>query len=247
MKHFFYAMLLFASVFYSNTIFSQSIPAKQWDKTFGRSDDDLLYSIQQTTDGGYILGGDSFSTISGDKSENSKGGIDYWIVKIDANGVKQWDRTFGGSDDDIFSSIKRTADGGYILGGYSYSKSGGDKSENSKGNDDYWIVKIDANGIKQWDKTFGGSDEDYLRSLQQAADGGYILGGYSSSNASGDKSENSRGYDDYWVVKIDANGVKQWDRTFGGSDDDIFSSIKQTADGGYILGGYSYSKSGGDT
>lgn len=240
-KHFFYAMLLFASVFYSNTIFSQSIPAKQWDKTFGGSDDDLLYSIQQTTDGGYILGGDSFSTISGDKSENSKGGIDYWIVKIDANGVKQWNRTFGGSDDDIFSSIKQTADGGYILGGYSYSKSGGDKSENSRGGTDYWVVKVDANGQKQWDKTFGGSNYDYLYSVQQTADGGYILGGYSSSDAGGDKSENSKGYDDYWVVKIDANGVKQWDKTLGGSNSDDLYSLEQTADGGYILGGYSAS------
>ena len=246
MRQFFYLMLLFASSFYSNTIFSQTIPVRQWDKTFGGSDDDLLRSIQQTTDEGYILGGSSFSNSSADKSQNTNGGIDYWIIKIDANGSKEWDRTFGGTDDDVFRSIQQTTDGGYILGGYSYSGISGNKSENSRGFTDYWVMKIDANGQKQWDKTFGGSNYDYLYSVQQTTDGGYILAGSSASNISGDKSENSKGSNDYWIVKIDANGEKQWDKTFGGNNSDELNSIQQTTDGGYILGGSSASNITGD-
>src|SRR5262249_54480464 len=154
---------------------------------------------------------ESHSAISGDKTEDSRGFSDYWVVKIDSNGVKQWDKRFGGTDADELVSLQQTVDGGYILGGGSNSGIGGDKKEESRGSDDYWVVKIDANGVKQWDKRFGGTDYDYLLwALRQTADGGYILGGYSYSGIGGDKTEESRGDVDYWVVKIDANGVKQW-------------------------------------
>jgi hypothetical protein len=221
-------------------------PPKQWDKRFGGTSYDALNSLQQTDDGGYILGGESNSGISGDKTEDSRGGSDYWVVKIDANGVKQWDKRFGGTDYEALYSLQQTKDGGYILGGGSNSGIGGDKTEDSRGFSDYWVVKIDANGVKQWDKRFGGTEYDNLISLQQTADGGYILGGGSGSGIGGDKTEDSRGIIDYWVVKIDANGVKQWDKRFGGTDEDFLLSLQQTADGGYILGGYSNSGIGGD-
>ncbi|MCE3007155.1 MAG: gliding motility-associated C-terminal domain-containing protein [Bacteroidetes bacterium] len=135
------------------------------------------------------------------------------MVKLDANGNKQWDRTLGGSGTEGLHSLQQTADGGYILGGESNSDTdiAGGKSENNRGpryyggqGDDYWVVKLDANGNKQWDKTLGGSGEDNLYSLQQTADGGYILGGGSSSDTdiAGGKSENSLGFSDYWVVKL---------------------------------------------
>jgi hypothetical protein len=155
--------------------------------------------------------------------------------------VMQWDARFGGSDNDYLSSLQQTSDGGYILGGFSFSGISGDKTQASQGNDDYWIVKTDANGTKQGDARFGGSDNDYLSSLQQTADGGYILGGYSASGISGDKTQKSRGDYDYWIVKTDVNGVKQWDERLGGSAGDLLISLHQTADGGYILGGYSNS------
>lgn len=228
---------------------------KQWDKTFGGIDNDYLVSIQQTTDGGYILGGYSASDIGGDKTENnrdnedlnfSKG--DYWAIKINANGTKQWDKTFGGTLAERLYSLQQTADGGYILGGSSASGISGDKTEANKGNSgwDYWIVKIDANGAKQWDKTFGGTGSDEMYSLQQTADGGYILGGSSESDVGGDKTEKSRGQNDYWAVKINASGTKQWDKTFGGTSDDNMSSLQQTTDGGYVLGGTSESRISGD-
>jgi len=211
-------------------------PPKQWDKRFGGTTVDQLNSLQKTADGGYILGGQSNSGISGDKTVDSWGSFDYWVVKIDANGVKQWDKRFGGTDYDNLMSIQPTSDGGYILGGASGSGIGGDKTEDSRGIVDYWVVKIDANGVKQWDKRFGGTDEDFLLSLQQTADFGYILGGYSNSGIGGDKTEGVLGLQDYWVVKIDANGIKQWDKRFGGTSNEGLRSLQETVDGGYILG-----------
>ncbi|NJN28276.1 MAG: T9SS type A sorting domain-containing protein [Cyclobacteriaceae bacterium] len=219
---------------------------KEWDKTIGGSSSDYLYGLQQTTDGGYILGGYSNSDISGDKSQNSRGGWDYWVVKLSPSGMKEWDKTFGGSSNDYLNWLQQTTDGGYILGGRSNSSQSGNKSENSKGGDDYWVVKLSPSGMKEWDKTIGGSRAERINELQQTADGGYILGGYSESNISGDKSENSKGYYDYWVVKLTPSGVKEWDKTIGGNYLDYLEGIKQTTDGGYILGGYSYSNKSGD-
>ncbi len=220
--------------------------AKEWDVRFGGSGDDYLRSLQQTTDGGYILGGHSFSGISGDKTQASQGGTDYWVVKINSNGVKQWDARFGGSSNDFLGSLQQTTDGGYILGGSSASGTSGDKTQASQGSDDYWVVKINSSGAKEWDVRFGGSGDDYLRSLQQTTDGGYIFGGRSFSGISGDKTQASQGSDDYWVVKINSIGVKEWDAGFGGSSSERLTSLQQTTDGGYILGGYSASDISGD-
>jgi hypothetical protein len=225
---------------------AQIAPAKQWDKTFGGSSTEILESIQQTSDGGYIVGGSSDSGISGDKSQTSKGGADYWIVKVDANGTKTWDKTFGGSAHDQLYSLQQTSDGGYILGGLSYSGISGDKSQPCVGVTDFWVIKLDANGNKTWDKTFGGNNIDLLSSLKQTSDGGYILGGSSTSGISGDKSEANKGFDDYWIIKLDANGNKIWDKTFGGNMREGLTALQQTSDGGYILGGTSNSGINGD-
>ena len=112
--------------------------------------------------------------------------------------VKQWDYRFGGLDDDLFTCFQQTSDGGYILGGYTLSDSGKDVSQKSRGFNDYWIVKTDATGNIQWQNTIGGNDHDELYSIQQTADGGYILGGSSRSNISGDKTENNNGFLDFF-------------------------------------------------
>jgi hypothetical protein len=117
-------------------------------------------------------------------------------------GAIQWQNTIGGNGDDELSSLQQTADGGYFLGGSSDSNISGDKTENRLGMDDYWVVKLDATGGVQWQNTIGGSSYDGLISLQQTVDGGYILGGYSDSNISGDKTEDSNGGSDYWVIKL---------------------------------------------
>ncbi|HYK46123.1 MAG TPA: T9SS type A sorting domain-containing protein [Parafilimonas sp.] len=219
---------------------------KQWDATFGGTGPDELHSLQQTVDGGYILGGSSLSGISGDKTQPTKGGKDFWIVKTDANGVKQWDADFGGDLFEELFSVRQTLEGGYILGGYSLSDVNGDKTDPNRGRFDMWIVKTDENGNKKWDAAFGGNDDDWLAQLRQTTDRGYILGGWSWSGASGDKSQRSKGDNDYWIIKIDAKGVRQWDADLGGSSNDYLTDIQQTADAGYVLGGYSSSPLSGN-
>ncbi|MBP6512530.1 MAG: T9SS type A sorting domain-containing protein [Bacteroidia bacterium] len=213
----------------------------QWQNTIGGDSADYLNSLQQTSDGGYILGGLSSSNISGDKIENSLGGRDYWVVKTDSIGNILWQNTIGGSGDDDLYSIQQTTDGGYILGGYSLSNLSGDKSENSLGGQDYWVVKVDAIGNIQWQNTIGGNASDPLYAIQQTIDGGYILGGWSLSYISGDKTEDGKGSQDYWIVKTDATGNIQWQKTIGGNSGDMFTSLQQSSDGGYILCGYSLS------
>ncbi len=235
---------LAATICVFSTLFAQA-PAIQWQNTIGGSDEDFLYSIEQTADGGYILGGHSLSNISGDKTENCLSGWDYWVLKLNAAGSIQWQNTIGGIGLDELSSLQQTADGGYILGGFSNSYISGDKTENNNGGD-YWVVKLDATGAIQWQNTIGGDGYDQLNSLQQTVDGGYILGGSSASNISGDKIENSNGGYDYWVVKLDDTGDIQWQNTIGGSDFDELLALQQTADGGYIIGGWSKSNISGD-
>lgn len=228
-------------------VFSQTQPLpKQWDKRFGGNNEDELKSVLQTADGGYLLGGHSFSKISGDKTVINNGGNDFWVIKTDSNGEKIWDKVYGGNFYDYLSAMQQTFDGGYILGGFTLSNVSGDVSEPGRGNYDYWIIKISADGNKEWDKRFGGSDIDFLYDIKQTTDGGFILGGYSYSNPGGDVSEANRGIYDYWIIKTDSLGVKQWDKRFGGNFYDNLTSIDQTADGGYIAGGYTLSDSGGD-
>ncbi|MBL0046871.1 MAG: T9SS type A sorting domain-containing protein [Bacteroidetes bacterium] len=227
-----------------------SLGVKQWDKSYGGSNYDELFEVQQCADGGFILGGWSNSGISGDKSQASIGAGDYWVVRTNMSGTKLWDRTFGGTSEDYLQSVKQTSDGGFILAGRSNSGISGNKTGANRGTVgvtwDYWVVKIDAGGTKQWDQTYGGFDDDQLFAVQQTSDGGYILGGYSNSGITGEKSQASQGLDDYWIVKIDANGVKQWDKTFGGTSADQLQMVLQTSDGGYLLGGGSASGANGD-
>ena len=218
----------------------------EWENTIGGNSQDWLTSIEQTSDGGYIIGGYSASGISGDKTEaaNIGGGwgYDYWVVKTDSLGTIEWENTIGGTGDDWLKSLKQTSDDGYILGGFSNSGISGDKTEPTVGltaASDYWIIKIDSTGEIEWQKTIGGNDWDYINSIDQTSDGNYILGGYSFSGISGDKSESVIGYDDYWVIKINSFGGILWQNTLGGYSSDRLYSIKQTVDGGYILGGHS--------
>jgi hypothetical protein len=183
------------------------------------------------------------------KQKNSVGGLgdwDYWIVKTDALGNIQWQNAIGGFSSDILYSVQQTGEGGYILGGTSSSPMSGDKTENSNGTHDYWIVKTDALGNIQWQNTIGGNSSDQLYSVQQTTDGGYILGGWSSSNISGDKTENGIGGTDYWIVKTDVSGNIQWQNTIGGIGSEGMGSgvgvtVQQAIDGGYIIGGCSLS------
>jgi len=227
-----------------------------WQKSLGGSGRDYAQSIQQTTDGGYIVAGDSYSD-DGDVTGHH-GSSDYWIVKLDASGAIEWEKSLGGSDYDYVSSIQQTADGGYIVAGKSSSLDdevtgghGGGFYYNSAGNEywypysDYWIVKLDASGAIAWERSLGGSYNDAASSIQQTADGDYIVAGVSSSN-DGDVTGHHGGvnYADYWIVKLDASGAIAWERSLGGVFHDEFYSLKQTSDGGYIVAGVSKSFDG---
>ena len=176
-------------------------------------------------------------SMSGDVSESGRGVEDYWIVRIDANGSKLWDKRFGGGGWDGFYRMSPAVDGGYLLAGSSQSNASGDKSENKKGRSDYWIVRIDANGSKLLGQNFGGSGDDWFYGLTPANDGGFLLTGSSESNATGDKSENSGNYFSYWAVRVDANGLKVWDKTFSSNGDIWNTATTGTNDGNFVLVG----------
>lgn len=172
-------VLLFLLFFRSVNLFAQEI---EWQNTIGGNSTDYLKSISQISDGGYILGGHSSSNISGDKTQNSNGVSDYWVIKLNAAGDIQWQNTIGGSGVDKLYSILKTPDGGYILGGSSNSNISGDKTEDSDGDYDYWIIKLDTSGNIQWQNTIGGSGEDQVTSIIYSSFGGYLVGGYSNSS-----------------------------------------------------------------
>jgi len=220
----------------------------EWEKTIGGSEVDQLSSILQIPDGGYLLGGTSNSPISGDKTEDSKGGgDDFWIVWLDEEGNVIRDKTIGGNKNDELGAMVPMADGGYLLGGTSNSPISDDKTEDCYlGWYDYWVVKIDNLGNKIWDKTFGGNGYDRLFSMISTPDGGYLLGGESTSGISYDKTESCRGERDYWVIKIDKWGNKIWDKTIGGSGYDRLRSMTITEDLVIYLGGFSDSPISGD-
>jgi len=144
---------------------------------------------------------------------------------------KTFNKTFGGSGEEVARSAQQTIDGGYILAGFTDSYGAGSR--------DVWLIKTDANGVEQWDKTFGGLDDDCAHSVQQTKDRGYILAGMTRSNGAGSK--------DVWLIKTDANGNEQWKKPFGGSDEDVANSVQQTKDGGYILAGMTRSYGAGIT
>lgn len=217
-----------------------------WDKAYGGSNEDQPAAFKGTADGGFVFGGYSYSENEYEKSEIYIGNNDYWIVKTDAAGNKQWDKIYGGALSDHQTAIQQTADGGYILGGYSNSPISGNKAGIFKGVVDYWVIKIDANRNVIWDKTIGGQKGDYLTSIQQTADGGYIIGGSSNSDQSVQKSENSKGGFDAWIVKLDGGGNYVWDKTIGGSADDKLSMIKEISPDEFILGLTSNSPKSGD-
>jgi len=236
------------------SLHAQNPVIKLWDYAYGGYSQDYLTCLQQTGDGGFILGGFSSSPAGADKTQGSWGHFDFWIVKLNAAGEKEWDKDYGGTGDDRLYAMQQTKDRGYILGGISNSGSDGDKTEpdwdSVNFTYDFWIVKTDSLGNKEWDKDLGGTENENLNSIQQTKDGGYILGGSSVSGIGGDKTQSiwdSGGYTyDYWIVKIDSLGNKQWDKDLGGTGDDQISAAYQTSNGDYFLAGSSQSAASGD-
>jgi len=241
-------------------------PVIEWSRTYGGSGSDSANAIQQTSDGGYIFVGSSNSN-DGDVSGN-RGGWDGWVVRLDAAGDIIWQRSLGGSGSDGFVSVQQTMEGGFIVAGDS-SSTDGDVSGN-RGGTSGWVVKLDADGEIEWQRTFGGQGTDSINDIQQTADGGYIFTGTSFSNLENlpvtwssifvglmallgfyDLSENRRPSHgpgslgtDVWVVKLDTEGEFVWQRVFGASGVNNGRAIQQTLDGGYIIAADSISSDG---
>lgn len=223
---------------------------KQWDHTYGGSSSDILYTADEDSNGNFLFGGSTNSGLSGDKSQDSQGGADFWLVKTDNLGNLIWDKRFGGPGDDLLYDLEPTNDNGWLLTGASNSNIGGDKSENIIGGNsfhyDYWLVKIDSNGDKLWDKTIGGVLDDFGLESKKLADGSFIVGGFSESDSGYDKSQNSKGNVDYWILKLSSSGQKLWDKTLGGNNGDYLVSFVVDDDESFFVGGNSYSDSSGD-
>jgi hypothetical protein len=190
---------------------------EQWNKTYGGIEGDRAKWIQQTSDGGYIMVGDTMSYGS------SIGTFyDLWLIKTDSNGIEQWNRTFGGSDEELGLWGQQIKDGGFIITGTTDSF--------GAGSGDLWVIKTNETGVEQWNETFGGSGYEMGNSIVQTTDGGYIIGGNTTTYGVPSSSN-------LWLLKINSSGSEEWNSTFGDAEDDIGHSVKQTFDGGYIVAG----------
>lgn len=217
---------------------SQTNISYKWKNCYGGSGPDNAYCVQQAANGGYIVAG--YSDSRDGEVSNNHGSTDYWVTSIDNSGVIQWENSYGGSIFDIAYYIALTSDGGYIIAGSSNSNDG--DVTNNHGSDDCWVVKIDETGAIQWSKSFGGTGIDYANCIQQTNDGGFIIAGFTMSN-DGDIT-NNHGAGDAWIIKINSIGTIQWQRCYGGSNEENVKSIQQTTDGGYIFSGSTGSEDG---
>ena len=196
----------------------------EWQKTYGGNASEGVGSIQQTADGGYIVAGCTYSFGAGD--------ADFWILKLSSTGDVEWQKTYGGSSEDGANSIsiQQTADGGYIVAGRTISF--------GAGSEDIWILKLSSTGDVEWQKTYGGNDIDKAFSIQKTEDGGYIVAAYTFSFGAGSE--------EIWILKLSSTGDVEWQKTYGGNSADAVYSIQQTADGGYIVAGYTFSFGAGE-
>lgn len=210
----------------------------QWKRCYGGTADENAFAVSQTTDGGYIAAGFTASN-DGDITGN-KGGQDGWVIKLTPAGDIEWQTCIGGSGDETFYSVLQLNDGGYILSGNTWSNNC-DVTGNHGGSDG-WVVKLSSSGNLQWQKCFGGSGNDYFRSIKKVSSGGFIIAGYTWS-ADGDISYNN-GMQDLWLIRISENGIIEWSNCYGGTLKDQAFSVCETSDGEFVTAGCSNSSNG---
>ena len=191
-------------------------------------------------DGNYLMAAYSNAGFTGDKTVSGYGDYDYWILEFDTNGVIVWQDDLGWTGSDIPNTIISTLDGGFVVGGYSGSSMGGDKSEGSYGSVDFWVLKFGADRLLDWDKTYGGGSSDYGPfALLEWPDQSIVIGGYSTSLPGGNKTAPYIGSSDYWVIRTDETGAIIWQQSFGGSSSDYLYDLVSTNDFGLLITGTS--------
>lgn len=218
----------------------------QWQKCLGGSGDDRPSgrgtgggSLQATTDGGYILSMVSNSN-DGDVSGNH-GNTDAWIIKLNSTGDIQWQQSFGGSGEELDFKIQLTPDGGYLFAGSSASNDG--DVTGSHGLFDVWVVKLNNAGAIQWRRSLGSSDHDLLGNFVSTPDNGCLLAMSTRGNDGNVTSNHNAGFYDFWIAKLDNAGAISWQKSLGGTDEDMALGIT-AAPGGYVIAGYTYSFDG---
>ncbi len=216
-------------------------PTIDFITTFGGSKNDLAKAVVKTNDGGYAILGHTQS-MDGDINEKNNESFDYWLLKFDQNNTLQWQKTYGGSGDDRGNDLIQTIDGGFALIGYSQSNDG-DVSENFGAND-FWMLKTDSNGAILWQKSFGFLGADIGISIIQTNDSGFLLIGVldvTASEGQGNSKSAAKQHagGDYWAIKLNASGEKEWSQYYGGTFTDIPYDVIQTEDNGYLIVGSS--------
>jgi len=235
------ALIVFLLFFIVNSLSAQT-PAVVWQKCLGGNNGDYGLSVEQTTDGGFITAGYSEGKDNGDVMgyHGNFNLNDIWVVKTDNAGNIQWQKCIGGNSFETGAWIHQTADGGYVVAGTASSVNC--EFKGNHGGTDYLLVKLNSKGDVVWQKLYGGSINEYCWSMTLAPDGSYILAGETESN-NGDITVN-HGIRDYWVIKVDASGNLQWQKSLGGSQTDEAYSVQATADGGCVVAGYTESNDG---
>ncbi len=191
----------------------------EWNQTYGGTNYEKADSLVETVDGGYAIAGYR-QVLVHPASQHS----DAWLVKTDASGNAEWNKTYGGSGSEWAKSLVATSDGGYALAGF-IDPFGAE-------NTNFWLIKTDEFGDMEWNQTYGGTGRDEAYSLVATSDGGYAIAGTWNNSYGGDG-----GNGEGWLVKTDEFGDMEWNMTYGGDGDDEFRSLVETADGGYALGG----------
>lgn len=211
----------------------------QWSKTYGGSNADLGEAIINTTDGGYAFIGSSRSN-DGDASANA-GAADHWLVKLNASGDIQWERSYGFEGNDEGFSLIQTSDGGYFFGGVlDFTNSGGQGNDGltrsaAHAGGEFWGTKVSSDGSLEFRRYFGGSKDDFCRGVVETPDGGFLMGG--SSESIDFNIDNNKGQYDFWVMKMGTDKELEWQRSYGGSQIDFGWGFIATRDGNYILSG----------
>jgi hypothetical protein len=215
-----------------------------WEKYFSGQNHDFLSSTVNTQEGGFLLSGTSFSGKGLDKKEDSKGGSDFWLIRINEFGDELWQKTIGGTSDEEARAVIQTTDMGFFVAG---NVTAIRQAQDSKGygSKDVLVVKLDKNGKELSQLILGGKGLDEVEKMIPTKDGGALLGVYSRSNAGGSKKTENFGEGDYWIIKLNKEGKVEWEKNFGGTGDDHLRTLALTSTG-YLIGGESRSERSGN-